>query len=79
MTARDSASTIAEREVGRVTSFSDLLCDIEEFRNDYKNLFEQICRQRQSQLDEAPESVHPEILQEFAAEAGFLIGLEIGR
>jgi hypothetical protein len=76
---RALATTIADREVRRLASFPDLLCDLEEFRSDYNRLLQQIRLQRQGELDASKKIAYGEILQEFAAEAGFLIGLEMGK
>jgi hypothetical protein len=77
-TPREQAASIAETQIHRTVSLSDMLCD-NEFRICYTKLVKKIQKARQAELDEAGESTHPEIRQEFAAEAGFLIGLEIGR
>ena len=78
MTRQKTAHRIAERHLRRSTSMRDLLCE-EEFRADYDGLVAAIALERQSYFHENKKSAHPELLQEIAAEAGFLIGLEMGR
>lgn len=51
----------------------------EEFRADFERLLKRIREERACELDAMKKNAHPEILQEFAADAGFLIGMEIGR
>jgi hypothetical protein len=78
MSRRKLADQIAGNKLRRIASLPDLLCD-EECRNGFIDLEEQIRREREQELTEAGKSAHPIIQQEFSAEAGFLIGLQIGR
>lgn len=78
MTPRETASRIGQRQLREIESLPDLLC-LEQFRSEYEKLVAKIGLTRFKELQAATKSAQAEIQQEFAAEAGFLIGLEIGR
>ena len=79
MNARTFATKMAADQVTHLLSLEDLICNSNDFRMEFEELLKQVREERQQELDEAAEVTHPDILQEFAASAGFLIGLEIGR
>ena len=78
LTLRKLAAQIAASEIDRLGSLSDMLLE-PVVHTQYKVLFEHIQRERQRELDEMASSAHPEILRDFAADAGYLIGLEVGK
>ena len=46
---------------------------------DFKKLRALIREERQQELDDVMPSDHPHILEDFAADAGYLVGLEVGK
>jgi hypothetical protein len=73
-----TADAIAQQQLRQIVSLPDLLCQ-EEFRTELDRLLREISIERAGELRAMKASEHAEIRQEFAAEAGFLIGFEIGR
>ena len=72
------AAEIAEDEIGRLQSVDLMQCE-PSIGGRFKELRALVRKERQRELDEMMASAHPSILEDFAADAGYLVGLEIGK
>ena len=68
----------AKQEVRRLRRLPDLVAE-DPTEINFKKLYEQIKLEGITHLRAFKKPDHPEILREFAAEAGYMLGLEIGQ
>ena len=76
--SRQFAVQIAESEINRLHSFLQLQLEPESHVG-YENLYRLVCEERKVQFDEIMPESHEALRRDFAAEAGYLIGLEVGK
>ena len=72
------AAQIAQDEIDRLRSVS-LMQTEPNTTMDFRNLRALIREGRQQELEEMEKADHPAILEDFAADAGYLVGLEMGK
>lgn len=78
MKARRLAEKLAEAQFRRIQDLPDLLAE-DPFPLGFRRLLEAIQHQRRNELTDVQESARPEVLLDFAAEAGFMVGLALGK
>ena len=76
--SRQFAVHIAESEINRHHSLMTMQLEPEVVVT-YEHLYRLVCEERKVQFDETMEESHEALRRDFAAEAGYLIGLEVGK
>lgn len=77
-TSRQLAAEIAAFEVGRLDCLDRMLLE-PEVHTGYKKVFTAVCEEKKSIFGEWQSDARASLEQDFAAEAGYLIGLEVGK
>ena len=72
------AAQIAQDEIDRLQSINRMQTE-PNITMDFRNLRALIRKGRQQELEEMEKADHPAILEDFAADAGYLVGLEMGK
>ena len=75
---RELAATLAQERLDTLTMFESNTGPIEWYMG-FRKLRGQIHLQRQSELDAVTKRDQAGVREDFAAEAGFLLGLELGK
>ena len=75
---RQAVTDIAESEIERIGSVALMQCE-PDIVMAFPRLLKTIQEECRGELDAVEASDHPRLLQSFAAEAGYLVGLEMGK
>jgi hypothetical protein len=72
------ASAIAQQRMEAMTSGEMFMHD-QEWSLDFRKLLKLVVEERAQEFEEAEESSHGAVREDCAAQAGFLLGIEIGK
>ena len=76
--AHQLAAQIATFETDRLQSLMTMQLE-PEVSVGYQKLYDLVCQENKKQFEEIVETDHDSLRRDFAAEAGYLIGLEVGK